>query len=481
MPTTTHVRTPRIDFTVVIYVLAAAGAVWFSLGVDMWSGRGPSRQVAGVLFSSAPLLFAFAYPRFLFAAPNPNPPKRLVTAAILHGLAVTATIVLFCALAPFPKNPALDLDFVILSFALVAWLTLLVAGVSLLFRGNFRLPFGASILFWPCWLLLALASVGRFFDPPPFQAFECFFCFLSPILFALAAGTIPYRPILAHAAALATFVALPWLFSVLQDRGLGNIWLTFNEPADKFRIISPLKGWLLILSVALMVLAWATAVLRLVPPRWRFRELSLSSRTWPAPVITFLVIAAWFSQSVMPYRLPGALDYSQFPMFQILHVAKRGLQFHELCVSVWIPRDNSVSVTFSGDDRRLFEYRFQKSSSSGLPSESLKQRLRLLTNRPDSGPPVSERILPLRSWNAEGWYVNARGSGIKAYTTEKRTIPPEEIVELFHELEATRQDSEDKTESRDVCLGFCFDPIAAMGWVFANHRCHNDGRHVSCR
>jgi len=183
----------------------------------------------------------------------------------------------------------------------------------------------------------------------------------------------------------------------------------------------------------------------------------------------------------MPYRIPGALDYSDWPILQILHVEKRGLQFHESCVNVWGRPNRPISISFSGNDRRLFQYRFQQKYASGKPPEALVERIRAILKSSGRGKRNWSTVKPLRNWNADGWYFNAEGSGLKVYGTANGSAPPQEIVDLFHELDEIPRSSETQSELKDVCLGFCYDPLSGMGSLYANHRCFNDGRGVVCR
>jgi hypothetical protein len=48
--------------------------------------------------------------------------------------------------------------------------------------------------------------------------------------------------------------------------------------------------------------------------------------------------------------------------------------------------------------------------------------------------------------------------------------PPAEIVALFYELDKLPESSERQFVSHDVCLGFCYDPIAALGFDVLPHR-----------
>ena len=86
------------------------------------------------------------------------------------------------------------------------------------------------------------------------------------------------------------------------------------------------KLW--VLSVAIVVFAIACAAIRLLPPRWVIRERAVSTRTWPAMAIGFLVLAVWFVRSVSPYQVPTIVDGGLVDL-RILHVVKRGLRINE--------------------------------------------------------------------------------------------------------------------------------------------------------
>ena len=73
----------------------------------------------------------------------------------------------------------------------------------------------------------------------------------------------------------------------------------------------------------------------------------------------------------------------------------------------------------------------------------------------------------LRAWNAEGWYVTLKDSHLVAFTSEYHTAPPREVTELFQELENLPGQPR-PFAIRDICLGFCYDPVAALGFTYAN-------------
>ncbi|HEY6946698.1 MAG TPA: hypothetical protein VI431_16295 [Candidatus Acidoferrum sp.] len=467
--------------TTLIYLSAAFSASCFWLSRNRPDGTWSGTLLFSLLFFAVPLLFVFAYPRFLFAVAPPTK-NRLVFAAILHGLGLASTTFVFSVAAlPFWKNPVRDSDsLALLLVPLIALPVFLVAAISLLLKNKSTLTTFAWFVFWLYWLLLALVSVNRFFEDTTFRTIWCFLCLAAAILFAFAAGAVSYRPTFAHATALAGLVSLPWIYwSTLRGSELSNDWITFNIP-DKifgFRYSIWPTAALTILSIALIVLAIATAALRLLPARWCFRKSPISERTWPAFTAAFLFLAVWFSRSVMPYRIPGAVDYADWPILKILHVEKHGLQFHETCINV--RRDSRIYV--SENRRRLFQYRFEQAHSEGQLSQPLMQRVLAIVQSGAYSKSQGEAIRPVRSWNADNWYFRVEGSSIVSYTSDMASTPPAEIVALFHDLEAMPRSSLPPSELRDVCFGFCYDPPAGLGLLFSNHRCSNDGHSVVCR
>jgi len=57
------------------------------------------------------------------------------------------------------------------------------------------------------------------------------------------------------------------------------------------------------------------------------------------------------------------------------------------------------------------------------------------------------------------------------------------LVAVFHEIEGLHPTAEwGRYSINDVCLGFCYDPLAGLGFIFAADRCRtdNDGK-MRCR
>ena len=61
---------------------------------------------------------------------------------------------------------------------------------------------------------------------------------------------------------------------------------------------------------------------------------------------------------------------------------------------------------------------------------------------------------------------------IAAFTTETATPPPAALVAFFREVEGVPSvGASSNDEVRDVCLGFCYDPKAGLGYRAENQRC----------
>jgi len=61
---------------------------------------------------------------------------------------------------------------------------------------------------------------------------------------------------------------------------------------------------------------------------------------------------------------------------------------------------------------------------------------------------------------------------ITAFTTENATAPPPDLVAFFSGVEGEPSTgASSHYEVRDVCLGFCYDPKAGLGYRAENQRC----------
>jgi len=285
-----------------------------------------------------------------------------------------------------------------------------------------------------------------------------------PLVFVCACIVIAFRPRLGYCLGLvAGLIALPWLTQIEVADASWSSWVFFNSEGG-----IPLFARLKILSVTLIAIAVACSLIRLLPAGWSVRKSPLCRRTWPAFAVGFLVLAVWFVCSVTPYSVP-AYDHPARMEFRILHVQKRGLQFRETMV---MTRRNGQVWVFR-DERHLFQYRFEGHVavvSLGDTSPTSLVHARAFTQSPEFWKLHPVPAGALRSWNAEGWYVVLKDSRLLTFTSEYRTAPPQEVTGLFHEIEKLPAVEERPFAVRDACLGFCYDPIAALGFSVLQQR-----------
>jgi hypothetical protein len=193
----------------------------------------------------------------------------------------------------------------------------------------------------------------------------------------------------------------------------------------------------------------------------------VNRRTWPAIVITLIFIVWWFAEFVFPYRQPIVED-AVHPELTILNVKKEGIDFHETRVSIY--RDGRYYVV--RNDRQLFRYSFGETAHEGLLTDDLRTKLKVIQALPELKQTLGKSPRALRARHSEGWYTEMEGFAISAFTTENATPPPADLVAFFREVEGVPSiGASSNDEVRDVCLGFCYDPKAGLGYRAENQRC----------
>lgn len=327
----------------------------------------------------------------------------------------------------------------------------------------------ASVLFLASaaltlWLVLSL----------PFSEETRSFIALGSAFTFLVAGVAVYRnPQRSYLVGLLSGTAALYWFSrfELANFPMLNSWVMLNLRDGDFYF--PL-GKLRIFFAVAVATTTICAVVRLLPRRWTLRKQPLCERTWPALVICLVLVVCWYAVSVSPYRIPLIAD-SIWPDFTILHVEKDGIQFHETAFNVF--RDGEVQRL--RNDRRLFEYRFPVSRATMSLTPAVLTRVETIVMSPQlrniSTPPVTR----LRRRNAEGWYIQTE-QRVLAFTSENGTEPPPQLIGLFRDLESGTPREERLEVMKDVCLGFCYDPLAGLGYVYLNARCRSNNLN-SCR
>jgi hypothetical protein len=286
------------------------------------------------------------------------------------------------------------------------------------------------------------------------------FALAAPFLFVLAAVVVPFNRRLSHILSLlAGSAALPWFgWLEWQLRRMGiTSWIAFNLP-DQGSTHALLSIVFNILAVGLIVMAVVCSVVRLIPERWTLRRSPVRERTWPALAACSLVLAAWFALSVTPYRIPLIVD-RMWPELTVLHVEKRGIKFHETSVRAY--RDGRVMVL--RNDRRLVRYRFEERGVEGLAPNDVRSHVLDLLQLPAVQNADKSPANPLRAWNGEGWYILVGSQRVLAFTSENGVRPPPEVVDLFHLWETVEPIRRWNTQVADVCLGFCYGPLAGLG------------------
>jgi hypothetical protein len=274
---------------------------------------------------------------------------------------------------------------------------------------------------------------------------------------------------------LSGLVALHWFWGIeFSYFPALNSWIVFNLPPDNPYFVPDIYvAKLKILFAVSVVVATACSIIRLLPANWMLRQAPVRERTWPALAVCILIVISWYVISVSPYRIPLIADGAP-PEIALLHVEKRGSQFHETAVTTY--RDRKLFV--ERNNRRLFQYRFAIRRASGMLPDEIASKVQSLAQSKQLLDMHTPPAIVLRSKNAEGWYVRIGRARVLAFTTEYGTMPPLEVVDLFHDVEAVLTDEEHAETISDVCMGFCYDPLAGLGIINMNDRCreHNGTR-----
>jgi len=297
----------------------------------------------------------------------------------------------------------------------------------------------------------------------------------SIFTFFLAVAMLPKRPRMGcYIGLTASLLALGGLLpgELFAFSGI-NSWVGLNlgDQESVFRHLSAHR----LVAFALAGLSISTGLLRVLPSSWTWRGRPIGERVWPGVVACVLVFGVWYVRSVSPYRIPMIVD-GRWSDLAILHVEKRGLQFHESCVSVY----SDAQYAVERNDRRLFEYSFREQGSLQILPESIRPDVWALLHTGSLHDLETPAPRPLRSWNAEGWYVRFGRGKFLAFTTESGNQVPPEIIQVFHEIEALPTNGGRIDVGRDVCLGFCYDPYAGLGVKYFNDRCRSDRHGTRC-
>jgi hypothetical protein len=281
---------------------------------------------------------------------------------------------------------------------------------------------------------------------------------LAAVILVFASVRVFLTPKLGYIMGL-TAALLAWPFFLrneLRDYRLFNSWVALNF-SD--RLASGLPGAkLTILAVVLLLLATWSCLVRLAPARWCIGRAPLRDRTWPAFVISLLVVAVWYLTAVTLYRpiYPGGIH----PCLSVVHVEKHGLQFRETTVAVM--RDWRFYVVHA--DRRLLQYSFEDLGSVGYVPEEAFRSLQAFIDLPEfrSSPEDprsrSSRYPPLRVWNSDRWFVYFEGVPGRGLFNVDRSAVPKDLLDWFYRAQSLPAAHTWRRTENDVCLGFCYDP-----------------------
>ena len=292
----------------------------------------------------------------------------------------------------------------------------------------------------------------------------------SPLVFLCAGVVIFLRPRLGYVlGVLSGLIALFW-FGWTELSNYESTWIFLNatvglmpsESAFTFVKLSVLR----IASAAFIATGAVACLLCLLPVGWLLGNARLSHSTWPAAVVGLLVMTVWFMHAAMPYRVPLIVDAMPAEL-RILHIQKRSLHFEETAESVY--RGGRFFVDRS--KRRLFHFEWKTQAVSGVMAPNILDRATALVNSPELGRLHTAPAGQLWSWNAEGWYVVLKDKRLVAFTSEHQPTPPREITDLFQEVQGLPGSELKSRTVHDICLGFCYGPVAALGFQYSNQPC----------
>lgn len=431
------------SLTAVVYALSSV-ALACALYYVPYEDRHPVALL--VLFS--PLVFLIPYVRFLLQSATT---KQKVTAVVLNGICGggVAAYVGTRPLWPPPPEP----PFEILVALLVIVAAVLVLAAIVFFsrhKAAYIVATTATLLLWPCLLLdsLAARNLGLY-------GLASLACVPAILGFAIAADTVFLRPIFGYRAGL-TAAIFAWPYIVLREMSYpyrGNSWTVFNLPGDRYDAPELVYAKISIFLGVFVIVSTITSLLRLCPASWTLRGIPIRSRTWLAFALSFLVVAAWFAHSVTPYRVPteaGGLS----PEITVVRLVKRGLHLTETRVSVM--RDGRFYI--SCDIREPMRYQSDGELFVGFVAREKSQQILDFVRVPEfktSG--SSPRNLP-RRWNFDTWYVAGERVPFVVFSTATNTAPPKELVDWFNEMRGLPKENAGHFTTRDVCLGFCYEP-----------------------
>jgi hypothetical protein len=276
------------------------------------------------------------------------------------------------------------------------------------------------------------------------------------LVFLIASGVVFYKSNIGCVLALVGgSLALVWfvLTESLFPHGLNS--LVALNGADYFipgqadvTILAEFR----ILSLGFVVMAIMCSILRLLPPMFLLRGRPLCERTWPALLVSMMIMIPWFIHSVRMSREP-IKNRGSAPELWMIHADKEGLSFNVTEVRLFM--DGQVYITRS--HRSQLQYRFQTWPSLAAVSPTLLEEAHAIARL--QGFSKVSRTTKLNRWNADDWYLLLGDSRALMFTTESGTSPPKQVTDLFQEILKASKTQERPYTVRDICLGFCYPPF----------------------
>jgi len=453
--TTTKVR----FFDFLIYLCAAAAIEWrfFALPGHQGVHGSPTLQFAltCAVWLLPLLLFVAAYVRLVF---DPSLSKTKKILAVGGNGCAVAVAVYYLHWIQWSMRGETPFSSVLVFVVLIPATFAITAALILYSRTAGYIVGSITVLL--AWAYVTwLADVLWIFPSPYLNVIAkivAFACFVSPMIFVAGSLAIFSRPRLGYVVGLIAS-ALAWPYFVHQERSYlhwGNSWNMLNVPDSILAGEVIPYAELTIVAILLLVVATVCSLVRLCPARWAIKTVPLRDRIWPVSAISFVVSAIWFVFSVTPYTVPR-YHHGIDAEISIVHVEKRGFHFRETRISA----SKEGKVDIMEEERKLLRYRSQGVAQRvALDSEHLRKMLDLVQSPEFKALHTARTVSPLQ-WNVETWYIYRAGS-ILIYSNVDKTEPPKEIVKWFHEVESIpATDDWKSTASKDVCLGFCYDPM----------------------
>jgi len=303
---------------------------------------------------------------------------------------------------------------------------------------------------------------------PSVWTFDRIGFFLSPLVLIVSALFLARKSRIGFVlAAIGSALAILWVFGT-ESRAYRNSWIALNASGNDPVLLSYLGDslWRIVsIAVSSTTLIWAGT--RLFPSTWQIRKRPANQRMWPAIAVSLISILAWFILFVSPYRQPIIVD-AVAQELGILHVQKDGLTFHETRVTIY----HDSRFFLIRNDRKLLRYSFMERPYEGVLDDDLRAELKAVLGLPELKRTQDKSPRALMARKGEGWYTETSTFAITAFTTENGLSPPDQLVQFFRKLENSPSNkSGPEYVVRDVCLGFCYDPKAGLGYRAENQRC----------